>query len=69
MHGTADDFSENTRVGLARQFETALRAGKLPVESAYCDGCGHNSFFTDAATRGAELRRMIEFLRGRLSSD
>ena len=66
MHGTEDSWGENTQFGLARQFETALRANKKPVETAYCDGCGHNTFFINSTQRDDELRRMIEFLRRHL---
>lgn len=62
MHGTADSFGENTRIGLAREFEMALRASKKPVETFYCQGCGHNTFFTSPTQRDDELNRMIEFL-------
>jgi dienelactone hydrolase len=66
MHGTADSFGPNSRFGLAREFEMALRANKKPVETAYCEGCGHNTFFTNSAQRADELKRMIEFLRRNL---
>jgi alpha-beta hydrolase superfamily lysophospholipase len=66
MHGTADRFGENTEVGLAREFESGLRAKKKPVETAYCEGCGHNTFFTNATQRDDELKTMIEFLRRHL---
>lgn len=66
MHGTADSFGENTRPGLARQFEAALRVNKKPVETSYCEGCGHNTFFTNSTQRDDELKRMIEFLRRHL---
>ena len=62
MHGTADSFSENTQVGFAREFERSLRANTKPVETAYCDGCGHNTFFTSSTQRDDELRKMIGFL-------
>ena len=68
MHGTADSFGENTRFGFAREFEMALRAKKKPVETAYCEGCGHNTFFTHSAQRDDELKRMTEFLRRHLGS-
>lgn len=68
MHGTADSMSENTQFRLAREFEMALRANNKPVETAYCDGCGHNTFFTNPAQREDELKRMIEFLRRHLGS-
>jgi dienelactone hydrolase len=68
MHGTADSFGENTRIAFARQLETGLRANKKLVETAYCEGCGHNSFFTNATQRDEELKRMIEFLRRHLGS-
>ena len=67
MHGTADSFSENTQFGFAREFETSLRANMKPVETAYCEGCGHNTFFTNSIQRDGELKRMTEFLRGRLA--
>ena len=63
MHGTADSFGENTRIGLAREFEMALRANKKPVETAYCEGCGHNTFFTNSTQRDDELKKMTDFLR------
>jgi dipeptidyl aminopeptidase/acylaminoacyl peptidase len=63
MHGTADSMGENTRFRFAREFEMALRATNKPVETAYCEGCGHNTFFTDLAQRGDELKRMTDFLR------
>ena len=66
MHGTADSFGENTQFGLAREFEMALRANKRPVETAYCEGCGHNTFFTNSPQRDKELKRMIEFLHHHL---
>jgi dienelactone hydrolase len=66
MHGTADTFGENTRAVLARQFEASLRVNKRQVETAYCEGCGHNTFFTDRAQRRNELTRMVEFLRRHL---
>ena len=70
LHGTADGPPDgggpNTRVELARRFEAALRAANRPVETAYCEGCGHGTFFTDAAQRDVELKRMIEFLRRHL---
>ena len=66
MHGTADSHGENTQVGFARQFEMALRARKKPVETAYCEGCGHNTFFTSSVQRDNELKAMIDFLRRHL---
>jgi dienelactone hydrolase len=66
MHGTADSMSENTQFRLAREFEMALRANNKPVETAYCEGCGHNTFFTNSAQRDDELKRMTEFLRRHL---
>jgi dienelactone hydrolase len=63
MHGTADSFGENTQFGFAREFETSLRANKKPVETAYCEGCGHNTFFTNSTQRDDEVKRMIIFLR------
>lgn len=66
MHGTADSFGENTQFGFAREFEMSLRANKKPVETAYCEGCGHNTFFTNSTQRDDELKRMIEFLRRHL---
>ena len=66
MHGTADSFGENTQFGFARDFEIALRANKKPVETAYCEGCGHNTFFSNLAQRDDELKRMTEFLRRHL---
>ena len=66
MHGTADRWGENTQFGHARQFETALRENKKPVETAYCEGCGHSTFFTDSTQRDDELRRMLDFLRRHL---
>ena len=66
MHGTADGFGENTQVGFAREFEMGLRANKKPVETAYCEGCGHNTFFTNSAQRADELKRMNEFLHRHL---
>ena len=66
MHGTADSFGENTQFGFAREFEMGLRANKKPVETAYCEGCGHNTFFTNSTQRDDELKRMIEFLHRHL---
>lgn len=66
MHGTADSLGENTRFAFAREFEMSLRANKQPVETAYCEGCGHNTFFTNPAQRDDELKRMIEFLHRHL---
>lgn len=66
MHRTADSFGENTRIGLARQFEAALRANKKPVKTSYCEGCGHNTFFTNSIQRDEELKQMTEFLRRHL---
>ena len=66
MHGTADDFGETTQVGFARAFESGLRVNKKPVETAYCEGCGHNTFFTNPVQRDDELKRMIEYLRRHL---
>lgn len=66
MHGTADSFGENTRFAFAREFEMSLRANKKSVETAYCEGCGHNTFFTDATQRDDELKRMVGFLRDHL---
>ena len=66
MHGTEDGFSDNTRFVLAREFETSLRTNNKPVETAYCEGCGHSTFFTNPTQRGEELERMVEFLRRRL---
>jgi dienelactone hydrolase len=68
MHGTADSYSENTKVDFARQFEAGLRANMKPVETAYCDGCGHNTFFTNSTQRDDEMKRMVEFLRRHLGS-
>lgn len=67
MHGTADSFGANTRFDLAREFEMALRANKKPVETAYCEGCGHNTFFTNPTQRDDELRKMTDFLRRHLA--
>ena len=66
MHGTADSFGENTQFAFAREFEIALRAKKKPVEAAYCQECGHNTFFTNSVQRDDELKRMTEFLRRHL---
>ena len=67
MHGTAGSASERTHSSsFAREFESSLRANKKPVETAYCEGCGHNTFFTNSAQRDDELKRMIEFLRRHL---
>lgn len=70
MHGTADGPADgggpNTRVERAREFEAALRANKKSVESAYCDGCGHNTFFTKPSQRHEEVKRMVQFLRDHL---
>ena len=70
MHGTADGPADgggpNTGVELARKFEAALRRNQRPVEAAYCEGCGHNTFFTNSTQREEELTRMIEFLRRHL---
>jgi dienelactone hydrolase len=72
MHGTADGPADgggpNTRIELAREFEAALRKSDQPVETAYTEGGGHSTFFTSAAQRDAELKRMIEFLRRHLTS-
>lgn len=67
MHGTADAFSRNTAVDLARRFETSLRASGRQVETAYCEGCGHNTFFTDPAQRDGEVAAMAAFLRRHLA--
>jgi carboxymethylenebutenolidase len=66
MHGTADTLDETTQFGFAREFERALRTNVKPVETAYCEGCGHNTFFTNSAQRDDELKRMTEFLRRHL---
>jgi dipeptidyl aminopeptidase/acylaminoacyl peptidase len=66
MHGTDDSFGENTRFGFARGFEMALRANKKPVETAYCEGCDHNTFFTNATQRDDELKKMSDFLHRHL---
>jgi len=66
MHGTADSFGENTRFALARQFEMSLRTNNRSVETAYCEGCDHNTFFTKPGQRDDELKKMIEFLRRHL---
>ena len=66
MHGTADSHSENTQFRFAREFEMALRAKNKLVETAYCDGCGHNTFFTSSAQRDEEVKKMTEFLRRHL---
>lgn len=39
---------------------------KKPVETAYCDGCGHNAFFTNSTQRDHELQRMTDCLRRHL---
>ena len=66
MHGTADRFGENTQIAFAREFELALRANKKSVETAYCEGCGHNTFFTNSTQRDDELKRMVDFFRHHL---
>jgi hypothetical protein len=33
---------------------------------AYCEGCGHNTFFTNSTQRDDELQRMTAFLRRNL---
>jgi dienelactone hydrolase len=66
MHGTADTMAETTQFRLAREFEMALRANNTPVETAYCEGCGHNTFFTNSAQRDDQLKKMTEFLRRHL---
>lgn len=72
MHGTADGPADgggpNNRVELAREFEAALRKSNKPVETAYTEGGGHNTFFTSLAQRDAELKRMIEFLLRHLTA-
>jgi dipeptidyl aminopeptidase/acylaminoacyl peptidase len=67
MHGTADSNGPNTQFRLAREFEVALRANNKRVETAYCEGCGHNTFFTNSAQRSDELKRMTEFLQRHLA--
>ena len=70
MHGTADGPADgggpSTGVELARQFEAALRGIQRPVEATYCEGCGHNTFFTNSTQRKDEVKGMIEFLRRHL---
>ena len=70
MHGTADGPADgggpSTGVELARHFEAALRRIQRPVEATYCEGCGHNTFFTNSTQREHELTGMIEFLRRHL---
>jgi carboxymethylenebutenolidase len=66
MHGTGDTFGENTRFTLAREFEKSLRAHDKRVETAYCEGCGHNTFFTNPTQRHDELKKMIAFLHRHL---
>jgi alpha-beta hydrolase superfamily lysophospholipase len=70
MHGSADGPADgggpNTRMELARRFEAALRWSRKPVEAAYCEGCGHNTFFSSSTQRDAELKRMTDFLRRHL---
>jgi dienelactone hydrolase len=72
MHGTADGPADgggvNTHVGLAREFEAALRDHRKPVEAAYYDGGGHNTFFTNTTQHTDELQVMIAFLRRHLGS-
>ena len=63
MHGTADSHSDNTQVRLAREFEAALRRTNRIVEAAYCEGCAHNTFFTNPSQRDDEIKKMSEFLR------
>jgi dienelactone hydrolase len=62
MHATADSNGPNSQFRLAREFERALRANNKAVEMAYCEGCGHNTFFTNSAQRDDELKKMTEFL-------
>ena len=66
MHGTADSMAATTQFRLAREFEMALRANNKSVETAYCEGCGHNTFFTNSAQRDDQLQKMTEFLRRHL---
>jgi hypothetical protein len=39
-----------------------LRANEKLVEAAYCEGCGHNTSFTNSPQRDDELKKMIAFL-------
>jgi alpha-beta hydrolase superfamily lysophospholipase len=71
LHGSTEPAgggSANNDVALARTFEAALRKNQKSVEANYYEGGGHNTFFTNATQRDAEVRRMIEFLRRHLGT-
>jgi dienelactone hydrolase len=72
LHGTADGpadgGSANTNVGMARDFELALRRSGKPIEAMYYEGGGHNSFFTNSTQHDDEVKRITEFLRRHLGS-
>jgi len=62
----APRFGQNTQFGFARELEMPLQANKKPVEMAYCEGCGHNTFFTNSTQSDDELDRTIELLHRHL---
>ena len=70
LHGTADGPADgggvNTQVALVRNFESALRQNRKPVEAHYYEGGGHNTFFTNSTQHDDELKTMITFLRRHL---
>jgi len=45
-----------------------MRRNGKPIEAHYYEGGGHNTFFTDAAQRADELKKMVAFLRRHLGT-
>ena len=66
LHGVRDNPADGgnalTDVQMARNFEAALRRAGKPIEATYYETGGHNSIFTDAAQRRAEIKRTLDFL-------
>ena len=66
LHGASDDPSDGgsamTSVGMARDFEAALRRAGKPVEAHYYDGARHNEIFTSETQRADAVQRIVRFL-------
>jgi dienelactone hydrolase len=67
LHGTADNPADGgsavTDIGMARQFEAALRNAGKKVEVKYYEGGRHNAIFTDQAQFEDAVQRTSAFLR------
>ena len=66
LHGTADSPAEGglaiTAIGMARQFEAAMRTAHKPLDVWYYEGSDHNRLFSDSAQFEDTAGRIVRFV-------